>query len=273
MSGNTISVAAGGDFQTALNSAQPGDTIQLEAGATFTGNYTLPVKGGSGWIVVRTSAAESVLPPQGGRITPAYASVLPKIVSPNSGPALQTEAGAHHYRITGVEVTVAASAALNYALVQFGDDVTTNVNELASNLILDRVYIHGRPGNNLRRGVALNSATSAVIDSYISEVHEDGADSQAIAGWNGPGPFKIADNYLEAAGENVMFGGADPALANLVPSDIEIRGNQLFKRQGFHEVVPDWSDHGLADNLLVSSDCGHHTQQVQGFHSDFESKV
>ena len=46
---------------------------------------------------------------------------------------------------------------------------------------------------------------------------EVGADSQAIAGWNGAGPFSIVNNYLEAAGENVMFGGADPTIQDLVP--------------------------------------------------------
>jgi hypothetical protein len=38
------------------------------------------------------------------------------------------------------------------------------------------------------------------------------------------------NNYLEAAGENIMFGGSDPAITNLVPSDIEIRRNFSTKR-------------------------------------------
>ena len=65
--------------------------------------------------------------------------------------------------------------------------------------------------------MALNARRAAVIDSYLADFKEVGADSQAIAGWNGPGPFGIANNYLEAAGENVMFGGADPAIDGLVP--------------------------------------------------------
>ena len=42
-----------------------------------------------------------------------------------------------------------------------------------------------------RRGIALNSGATAVIDSHLADFKEVGADSQAIAGWNGPGPFKI----------------------------------------------------------------------------------
>ena len=44
------------------------------------------------------------------------------------------------------------------------------------------------------------------------------------------GPFKIVNNFLEAASENIMFGGGDPAVDGLVPSDIEIRRNLSTKR-------------------------------------------
>jgi hypothetical protein len=50
-----------------------------------------------------------------------------------------------------------------------------------------------------------------------------------VAGWNGPGPFKIANNYLEGAGENVAFGGGDPTIPGLTPSDIEIRRNHVAR--------------------------------------------
>src|SRR5690242_1392590 len=53
--GRTITVNAGSDLQAAINSAQPGDVLSLQAGATFTGNFTLPAKSGQGWIVIRTS--------------------------------------------------------------------------------------------------------------------------------------------------------------------------------------------------------------------------
>src|SRR4029434_11015360 len=54
--------------------------------------------------------------------------------------------------------------------------------------------------------------------------------SQAIASWNGPGPYTIENNFLEAAGENILFGGGDPAIPNLVASDISIRFNYITKR-------------------------------------------
>src|SRR5712691_8109432 len=230
LGGSTINVGAGGDLQNALDTANPGDTIRIAAGATFVGPFTLPVKSGSSWIIVRTSAPDANLPVPGRRIDPSYAAQMPTIVTPNDGPAFLTAAGAHHYRLVGLEITTGAGVTSNYGLVALGDDAATSLSQVPSFLILDRVYIHGQLTANMRRGVALNSGSSEVVDSYISEVHEVGADAQAIAGWNGPGPFKIADNYLEAAGENILFGGSDPAIANLVPADIEVRGNRVDKQ-------------------------------------------
>jgi hypothetical protein len=223
--GNTIAVPAGGDFQAALNLAQPGDVISLQAGATFVGPFTLPSKSGTGWIIVRTSAPDSSLPPLGTRIGPSYRSVMPKLVV-SSGAVITTAAGAHHFRFIGIEITPAANTFL-YNLVLFGQGSV--LSDLSHDIIFDRCYLHGDPSKGTRRGIALNARNVAVIDSYLADFKEVGADSQAIAGWNGPGPFKIVNNYLEAAGENVMFGGADPAIPNLVPADIEIRRNHFFK--------------------------------------------
>ena len=49
------------------------------------------------------------------------------------------------------------------------------------------------------------------------------------------------NNYLEAAGENVMFGGADPKIPNLVPSDIEIRRNHFAKPLSWKVGHPDYA--------------------------------
>jgi len=211
--------------------AQPGDTLVLEAGATFEGPITLPLKSGAEYITIRSSA-ENVLPAAGIRVTPANAGAMPKIISLGRGePALKTSPGAHHFRFVGIEFKPSDSSALVYDLLQLGDGARTQnrLDLVPHHLIFDRCYIHGDPKGTLKRGVALNSAHTEIINSYISECKIKGQDTQAIAGWNGPGPFRIENNYLEAAGENVLFGGADPAIPNLVPSDIEFRKNHVFK--------------------------------------------
>ena len=107
---------------------------------------------------------------------------------------------------------------------------------LPHDIIVDRCYLHGDPVLGGRRGVALNGKSLAVIDSYLADFKEVGADSQAVLGVNGPGPFKIVNNHLESAGENVMFGGGAPAIHDLVPSDIEIRHNYFFKPTSWRGV-------------------------------------
>jgi hypothetical protein len=236
-SGRTIPVAAGADLQAALNAARPGDTLALQPGAVFRGNFTLPKKAGDGWIVVRTGTPDDQFAPQGARVTPAATSFMPKIESPNSSPAISTLPGAHHYRFIGIDFTVAPDVKIIYAIVEFGGTQTTDA-DTPNNLIVDRCYVHGQPRQNSARGILLNSASSAVIDSHVSEVHGVGFDTQAILGYNGPGPFKIANNFLEGGTENILFGGADPKTPGLVPSDIEIRGNHLFKPMSWRPGDP-----------------------------------
>jgi hypothetical protein len=226
--GRTIQVGAGADLQAALNSAQPGDVVSIAPGATFVGNFTLPKKDGDGWITVRSSAPDESLAPQGTRVTPAQAASMPKLISPNSAPTLATAPGAQGYRLIGLDVSVAPSVSTIFNIVAFGGE-QTSLADTPKNMIIDRSYIHGQPQTNSLRGVLLNSVRSAVIDSYVSEIHATGFDSQAILGFNGPGPFKIVNNHLEASGENIMFGGADPKAQALSPADIEIRKNHLFK--------------------------------------------
>ncbi|HKG12854.1 MAG TPA: DUF4214 domain-containing protein, partial [Pyrinomonadaceae bacterium] len=48
-------------------------------------------------------------------------------------------------------------------------------------------------------------------------------------------------NYLEASGENLMFGGAQPSVAGLVPSDIEVRRNHFFKPLSWRQGEPSYA--------------------------------
>jgi poly-beta-1,6-N-acetyl-D-glucosamine synthase len=228
-----VPVPAGGSLQQALDTARPGDWIELQPGATYTGPFRLRRVEGDGWIVV-TSAAHG-LPAPGTRVGPMHAALMPKLRAP-SGAVVAAEAGAHHYRLIGLDIAPTADTWLA-ALVQLGDD-ERSVDRLPHDIIVDRSYLHGDPQRGSRRGVALNARRAAVIDSHLGDFKEAGADSQAIAGWNGPGPFVITNNYLEAAGENVMFGGADPTIAGLVPSDIVVARNHLAKPLRWRSGTP-----------------------------------
>jgi hypothetical protein len=224
-----ITVNAGGNLQAALDAARAGDTIVLQAGAVFVGNFVLPQKGPTqtSYITIRSSADDTVLPGPGVRMTPAYAAKLPKLKSPNDQPALSTAPGAHHYRLQFLEFL--PSAVATGTIVELGDELQTSLDVVPHHLTVDRVYIHGDPTRGQTRGVALHSASTEMTNSYISNIKAVGVDSQAIAGWNGPGPYVIVNNYLEAAGQNVLFGAKAPAIPTLVPANITLRRNHISK--------------------------------------------
>jgi Putative Ig domain len=247
--GSVISVAKGGDFQRALDSAKCGDTIALQAGAVFTGAFTVPAQAcdDAHWIIVRTSAPDSSLPPEGTRISPCYAGVssLPgrpalncastnnvlaklQFSAVGSGPLILAN-GASHYRFIGLEITRTPGTGVVYNLVSHQTDGA------ADHIILDRSWVHGTAHDETTRGVMLSGAQyAAVIDSYFTDFHcvaRTGwcGDSQAIAGGLGSlstGPLKIVDNFLEAASQSVLLGGGP---ATITPADIEIRRNHMFK--------------------------------------------
>jgi hypothetical protein len=226
-SGGIITVNAGGDLQAAIDQAQPGDTIVLQAGATFIGNFVLPAKPGSAYVTITSSGDRSRLPGENTRIDPSYSPLLAKIKSPNSASAIATAPFAHHYQLQLLEFLPNFQG--YYDVIQLGDGNQTSLAVVAHDLIVDRVYIHGDPTFGQKRGIALNSASTTIKNSYIAGIVGANMDTQAICGWNGPGPFTIANNYLEASGENLLFGGADPAVPGLVPSDIAITHNQISK--------------------------------------------
>lgn len=221
-----INVPAGGDLQGALNAAQPGDTVTIAAGATYTGHFQLRPNPSSQWITIQSSGAASL--PAGTRVAPSNASAMAKLVTPDGAAALQIAGGANFYRIVGLELTPAAGV-YGQDIIQVGLGSETSTGQLPHDIDLDRVYVHGDPAAGSKRGVAMNGINVTVENSYFSAFTSTWQDTQAIAGWNGPGPFKIINNYLEAGTETVAFGGALPTIYGLIPSDILVQNNSFFK--------------------------------------------
>jgi Putative Ig domain len=251
--GSVIPLNAGGDLQSALNSAACGETIQLQAGAVFAGNFTVPATtcDDQHWIIVRTSTPDAQLPPEGTRMTPCYAGVASLPARPAytcstpqkllatielnktgiiSGP-IRFLPGASHYRFVGLEITRLPGIGSTVDLMAM-EDTSAGA---ADHIILDRVWVHGTAQDETRRGIALGSMSYiGIVDSYFSDFHctaisgtcTDASDIGGGAGNYAQTVWKINDNFLEAAGESILLGG-DPA--TVTPSDIEVRFNHFFK--------------------------------------------
>jgi hypothetical protein len=236
-----ITVTTGEELQRALDQAAGGDVILLADDATFhpvapEGSFMLRNRQipPDQWVTVRS--ANRAFDPSGAlpptiRAGKDNANVMPKIraTGVNLG-AIRAESGARGYRLIGLDIGVEEGVAPLSNLVELGSGKDTRVEAEPSDIVIDRCYLHGNDRGDYRRGVALNGVRMAVVDSYLENFHDARSDSQAIAGWNGAGPFKIVNNFLEAASENIMFGGSDPAVEGLVPADIEIRRNLSTKR-------------------------------------------
>jgi hypothetical protein len=249
--GTVIPVGANGNLQAAINQAQCGDTITLQAKAAFLSSpagFVLPAKNcdNNHWITIRTSAPDSSLPPEGSRLTPCYSGIksLPgrppfacpstqvvtaKVlnnIAKHAPAAFVLSPKANHYRFIGLEITRPVTGG-TASLVR-----TNN----ATQIIFDRVWIHGVANDDTSSAIGLDSGSSyiALIDSYASDFHCEAVtgictDSHVLFGGLGNlggGPYKIVDNFLEGSSEGIMFGGGQ---ATSTPSDIEVRRNHFFK--------------------------------------------
>ena len=226
----TITVNAGGNLQAAINAAQPGDVIQLQAGATFTGNFVLPDKGATtGFITIRSATDDLFLPAVGARMDPVFAPYLATIRSPNSMSAVATAPGAHHWQLELLRFAANASGYGEIIALGSGGPDQNTLDVVPHHLVLDRLLVQGDPVIGQKRGIALNSASTTISNSYIADCKGNGFDAQAIGGWNGPGPYLITNNYLEGSGENFMIGGSSPKIPNLVPANLTFTRNYLAK--------------------------------------------
>jgi hypothetical protein len=293
--GKAFHVSGKDEVEQALRSASCGDTILLQAGAVFA-PFLLPAKrcDAAHWITIRTSAADSDLPPEGIRLTPCFAgiasltgrpayecvspkNVLAKIELRNGAGAITVSSGANHYRLIGLEVTRTVGTGVSYGLIRLEDNV--------DHIVIDRCWIHGAPLDETARGIYLGgSSYVGIVDSYFSDFHCIAltgicTDAQAINGGNSTAPmgvYKIVDNYLEGAAENLMFGGGP---GSQIPADIEIRRNHMFKpltwMPGQHDFIGEKfitknlfelknAERVLAEGNLMENSWGGYTQVGYG---------
>lgn len=224
--GRIIKVPPGGNLQGALETARSGDIIELQAGGVYSGQINLPNKPHTDFVTIRSSAAD--LLPADKRVKPSQRSLMATITSGMLGRAAVMAAnGAHHYRFVGIEFTSSGSV-FNYGLVVLGTG-EKRPEDLPHTIEIDRSYFHPHKFGRSRRGVALNSSNTTIKNSYFEGFAVADEEAQGICGWTGTRNVRVFNNYIEGSAENIMFGGAEPSSAELIPVEIEVRGNHLNK--------------------------------------------
>jgi len=220
--GNVIPVMAGGDLQKAYDSLLCGQTLSLAHGAVWEGPFQFTPKGcdDQHWLTI---TSDGLIPAAGTRLGPTY---LPQLATISMHP------GASANMVTGDHIRFIGIAWLKAEGKQLVDFVEAPG---ALKVIFDRNYAHGNSGEETRRFISLDNASYvAIVESWVDEMHcialtGTCTDAQAIAGGAdtvASGPFKIVNNTLSAAGENILLGGGS---ATNTPCDAEIRTNYMYK--------------------------------------------
>ncbi|MGH7399888.1 MAG: hypothetical protein ACRELW_20410 [Candidatus Rokuibacteriota bacterium] len=220
LGGSTINVGGNpGDLQTAVNKSQQGDTLVCPAGAVY-GPVLLPVRTGPGWTCIRSSVSFS----SGTRVTPSDASRMFKVLGSgavNASRAISMPGGdvvglhsTQGWRFIGMEATH-PNDNFSYAVIEAGAD----------RMSFESCYIHGRPTQGMRRCFYTRGNDFQIWDSWVSDAHEVGADSQAIF-FRNCARFHVENCELQGAAENILLGDQGSASACL---DGTIRRNHFFK--------------------------------------------
>ena len=243
--------------KTALNNAittaaasGTGTRIMCAAGADYGGNYNLPVNSSTGWIYIETAAVKAgTFVAVGTRAVAANVSSMPHMYSTAvglTGVVFHLPAGNNKYRFVGLHVAFAPSG------VTWNADTSSTANQVngfitcvdtsgnspfssnpalyPSDVIIDRCFISGIDGKNLKRATWLNGARTAIIDSTIDEVRNaassGASDGQAITVTSGPGPHKFHNNHVRCAarGEHIMIGGGNTGIN---PADGQVTNNHF----------------------------------------------
>ncbi len=230
------------NLQTALNTAAAycGRTDIILAHGTDYGSVTLPARppncNSYGYVVIKSDSTN--LPPEGTRISEEYVAEMPRISTQQQAAALKTNPAAQHYRFEGILFKRALSyTGYLYDLLDLSDtDSPETLPNMPHHLIFDHcIFSNVALGDinaptlvRMRRAISLNTGSTSIINSYFKEIKSD-EEAKAISCWYGAGPHAIINNYIEAAGQSVLYGGDAMKIPYLTPSDLTFRDNYMFK--------------------------------------------
>ncbi len=214
----TDPIINGTALQSALNSAQCGDTVILQSGATYDGTFLLNDKGcASSSPITVTSSTASALPT---RVGPADAPNMARVRTLGggiNGSAFQVQPNAGWWVIDGLEITDnGPNTTIIHMLV---DASTPSVHDLA----VKRSYIHNKEtGSNysrsIRFGVQFEGSSLLMQGNHINIIgyyqpeiglgntyHLDTMAMLSITG----NTITVADNFISTWYSGIFTGGGD----------------------------------------------------------------
>ena len=239
-----------------------GDIVELIAGTTYVGNFTVPSKpctaGHYTWL--RTSGYAS-LPAYGKKVTPCYAgvaslpgrpnfncigttNVMATLQTGNLNPPLTISTNTSFHRETGIVYTRTAGGGEVLELVTVNNAAGVN------HVIFDHVWGKGTPNDETNRFMVFNRLNyAAVIDGFFTDFHcisgtGSCTDAKVIGGGTNSNAtdtdhaWKVVNNYMEGAAQSWLLGGA---AASIVPCDIEYRNNWGFKPLTWNPADPSYN--------------------------------
>lgn len=181
--------------------------LNVKAGETFSGNFTIPYKACKKFIYVRSSRFDEFA--ANTRINSN--AKMPTITTGagSTNPTIQTDTSASYWAFQGLEITMPdLGASIKYVLFGIGTGSETTIAQLPKNIIVKKCYIHGlSQKEGPVHAILLAGQNIEISDSRVDEAHATGADAQAVYSAQTLGPVLIKNNLLAAAGENIIFGG------------------------------------------------------------------
>ncbi|MBN8610248.1 MAG: hypothetical protein J0L92_06675 [Deltaproteobacteria bacterium] len=219
-----VPVADTAALTAALAVSMPGDVIELEPGVSYRSAYVVS----RGDLTIRTRAIDAAVPAT-SRVAPTDAPALARIVSGGTLPSLSIEAP--NVRVVGLEI---ATDALDAPSI-------VRTTPAATDVILERLWVHGSDARDARAGLELNGARTVLARSHVSEIHANRGPRPAVLLYTFGSSMAILDNHLESSGEGVVFGTEVPLTPESAPSDAVICRNHITRPLTWYPGHPSYA--------------------------------
>jgi hypothetical protein len=255
-SGLRFSPANPTQLQKALDVAQCGQTVQLEAGTTisFRGEQVrIRQRCPAGQELVISTSHPEYLPDAESRITPAYRPLIPLIVIEDAHPdhppfqldSTQPPVSGIKFVGLGLESRVRGGRE-PYTLFQIGSVDAASRDQLPTNVTFDRVYFTGdlQPSKRLVMAMWVVGGGMTVENSFFDDFHR-GPNEEGYVVYianEAPGPFVFRNNYFGsgAAIPILVGGGSGPAFTagQPHPTGFLVEHNHFYNSLKFYPGTP-----------------------------------